>query len=186
MKLMNLLILRSVTALLLGGILVFWSQSAVVYLIMIVGCLFLIPGLISILSYLWARNRGADVRFGFSQILAVGSIFFGISLLINPVLFEKTLMYALGAILVYAGLNEIISLVAAREWTRVPGGFYVIPVLIILLGLFILINPIESANLPFILLGIGCLVYGVTDLVNMIKFRRRNKEVEVVEPEEIL
>ena len=90
-------------------------------------------------------------------------------------------MYALGIILSYAGLSEIIQLVSARQWVRVPGGFYVTPVLVMLLGIFILFNPIESANLPFILLGIGCMVYGLSDMVNVIKFRQRNNDVEELE-----
>jgi len=173
--------LRGITALLIGGLLVFWSQSAVTYLIMAIGCLFLIPGLLSLLAYLRNTSSEGIRRFGWSQMLGVGSILFGLCLIVSPVFFEKSLMYALGIILSYAGLSEIIQLTAARQWVRVPGGFYVTPVLVMLLGIFILFNPIESANLPFIILGIGCMVYGLSDMVNVIKFRRRNSDVEEVQ-----
>jgi len=173
--------LRGITALLIGGLLVFWSQSAVTYLIMAIGCLFLIPGLLSLLAYLRNTSSEGTRRFGWSQMLGVGSILFGLCLIVSPVFFEKSLMYALGIILSYAGLSEIIQLTAARQWVRVPGGFYVTPVLVMLLGIFILFNPIESANLPFIVLGIGCMVYGLSDMVNVIKFRRRNSDVEEVQ-----
>jgi len=160
---------------------VFWSQSAVTYLIMAIGCLFLIPGLLSLLAYLRNTSSEGTRRFGWSQMLGVGSILFGLCLIVSPVFFEKSLMYALGIILSYAGLSEIIQLTVARQWVRVPGGFYVTPVLVMLLGIFILFNPIESANLPFIVLGIGCMVYGLSDMVNVIKFRRRNSDVEEVQ-----
>lgn len=173
--------LRGITALLIGGLLVFWSQSAVTYLIMAIGCLFLIPGLLSLLAYLRNTSSEGTRRFGWPQMLGVGSILFGLCLIVSPVFFEKSLMYALGIILSYAGLSEIIQLTAARQWVRVPGGFYVTPVLVMLLGIFILFNPIESANLPFIILGIGCMVYGLSDMVNVIKFRRRNSDVEEVQ-----
>lgn len=173
--------LRGITALLIGGLLVFWSQSAVTYLIMAIGCLFLIPGLLSLLTYFRKTSPEGTRRFGWSQMLGVGSVLFGLCLIVNPVFFEKSLMYALGIILSYAGLSEIIQLTAARQWVRVPGGFYVTPVLVMLLGIFILFNPIESANLPFIILGIGCMVYGLSDMVNVIKFRRRNSDVEEVQ-----
>jgi len=173
--------LRGITALLIGGLLVFWSQSAVTYLIMAIGCLFLIPGLLSLLAYLRNTSSEGTRRFGWSQMLGVGSILFGLCLIVSPVFFEKSLMYALGIILSYAGLSEIIQLTVARQWVRVPGGFYVTPVLVMLLGIFILFNPIESANLPFIVLGIGCMVYGLSDMVNVIKFRRRNSDVEEVQ-----
>jgi len=175
-------LLRGVTALLIGVLLVFWPQSAVLYLIMVLGCLFLIPGLFSLLAYYRHKSAdGASHRFGWSQVLSVGSILFGLCLIVRPMFFEAILMYALGIILTYAGLSEIIHLVSARQWVRVPGGFYVTPVLVMLVGIFILFNPIESANVPFIILGIGCMVYGLSDMVNVIKFRRRNSDVEEVQ-----
>ena len=173
--------LRGIAALLIGILLVFWSQNAVTYLIMAVGCLFLIPGLLSLLAYFRQTSPEGNRSFGWSQVLGIGSILFGLCLIVSPVFFEKSLMYALGIILSYAGLSEIIQLTVARQWTRVPAGFYVTPVLVMLVGIFILFNPIESANLPFIILGIGCMVYGLSDMVNVIKFRRRNSDVEEVQ-----
>lgn len=173
--------LRGIAALLIGILLVFWSQNAVTYLIMAVGCLFLIPGLLSLLAYFRQTSPEGNRSFGWSQVLGIGSILFGLCLIVSPVFFEKSLMYALGIILSYAGLSEIIQLTVARQWTRVPAGFYVTPVLVMLVGIFILFNPIESANVPFIILGIGCMVYGLSDMVNVIKFRRRNSDVEEVQ-----
>ena len=173
--------LRGIAALLIGILLVFWSQNAVTYLIMAVGCLFLIPGLLSLLAYFRETSPEGNRSFGWSQVLGIGSILFGLCLIVSPVFFEKSLMYALGIILSYAGLSEIIQLTVARQWTRVPVGFYVTPVLVMLVGSFILFNPIESANVPFIILGIGCMVYGLSDMVNVIKFRRRNSDVEEVQ-----
>jgi len=173
--------LRGIAALLIGILLVFWSQNAVTYLIMAVGCLFLIPGLLSLLAYFRQTSPEGNRSFGWSQVLGIGSILFGLCLIVSPVFFEKSLMYALGIILSYAGLSEIIQLTVARQWTRVPAGFYVTPVLVMLVGIFILFNPIESANVPFIILGIGCMVYGLSDMVNVIKFHRRNSEVEEVQ-----
>ena len=173
--------LRGIAALLIGILLVFWSQNAVTYLIMAVGCLFLIPGLLSLLAYFRQTSPEGNRSFGWSQVLGIGSILFGLCLIVSPVFFEKSLMYALGIILSHAGLSEIIQLTVARQWTRVPAGFYVTPVLVMLVGIFILFNPIESANVPFIILGIGCMVYGLSDMVNVIKFRRRNSEVEEVQ-----
>lgn len=172
---------RGIAALLIGILLVFWSQNAVTYLIMAVGCLFLIPGLLSLLAYFRQTSPEGNRSFGWSQVLGIGSILFGLCLIVSPVFFEKSLMYALGIILSYAGLSEIIQLTVARQWTRVPVGFYVTPVLVMLVGIFILFNPIESANLPFIILGVGCMVYGLSDMVNVIKFRRRNSDVEEVQ-----
>ena len=50
-------------------------------------------------------------------------------------------MYVLGAVLVLAGISQIVNLSAARSWTVVPGGFFVIPVLVLIAGIVVLFNP---------------------------------------------
>ncbi len=105
--------------------------------------------------------------------MGLGSLLFGLWLVIMPAFFVGILMYVLGAVLVLAGINQIISLSAARAWTTVPAGFYVIPVLILLAGIVVLFNPFAAATVPFIVLGVSCVVYGVSDLVHGLRFRRK-------------
>ena len=47
-----------------------------------------------------------------------------------------------------------------------PFYFWVCPVLIMLTGLFVILKPMETAELPLIILGWCCLVYGVTEIIN--------------------
>ena len=44
-------------------------------------------------------------------------------------------------------------------WMPVPGGFYVVPVLILLAGLVALFNPTGVRSTAFIIIGISSLVY---------------------------
>ena len=46
-------------------------------------------------------------------------------------------MYVLGAVLVLAGISQIVNLSAARSWTVVPGGFFVVPVLVLIAGVVV-------------------------------------------------
>lgn len=43
--------------------------------------------------------------------------------------------------------------------------FYVVSAIVMLAGIFIFVNPIESAALPVIVLGVSFLVYGVMEAV---------------------
>ena len=52
-------------------------------------------------------------------------------------IFVGILMYVLGAVLVLAGISQIVNLSAARSWTVVPGGFFVIPVLVLIAGIVV-------------------------------------------------
>jgi len=63
----------------------------------------------------------------------------------------------------------------------VPVGYYVMPVLILLAGLVVLLNPFAAAAIPFIILGVSSIVYGVTDIINLIRFKKKEEKTVVQE-----
>ena len=121
---------------------------------------------------LWYLTRGKQNGMSF-PIAGLGSLLFGLWLMIMPAFFVGILMYVLGAVLVLAGISQIVNLSAARSWTVVPGGFFVVPVLVLIAGVVVLFNPFTAATVPFIILGVSSIVYGLSDLVNIIRFRQK-------------
>lgn len=138
-------------------------------------CNFLVPSLISIIGY---YAQAAEVRRRF-PVEGVGSLLFGLWLIIMPGFFADLLTFVLGFILVMGGVQQIASLSAARRWTPVPGGFYVVPVLILLAGLIALFNPTGVRSTAFIIIGITSLVYAVSELINWFKFTRLRPKAPV-------
>ena len=102
-----------------------------------------------------------------------GSILFGAWLVIMPQFFVSILMYVLGALLVLAGAQQLISLVSARKWSTVSYVFYIIPSLILITGVMILAYPFGAAANTFVIFGVACLVYGISELINWYKFSKR-------------
>ena len=114
-------------------------------------------------------------------IVSVGSLLFGLWLMISPAFFVGILMYVLGAVLGFAGISQVLQLVSARGWTQVSFGYYVMPVLILIAGLVVLLNPFAAATVPFIILGVSSIVYGITDIIIGIRFRRKEDKTTVNE-----
>ena len=172
---MNYSIIRCICALVIGVLLVAWPEAAILYLVITIGVLFLVPGLFSLSGYL-IRGKQDGSRF---PIAGLGSLLFGLWLMIMPAFFVGILMYVLGAVLV-------VNLSAARSWTVVPGGFFVIPVLVLIAGIVVLFNPFTAAAVPFIILGVSSIVYGLSDLINIIRFRQKKEpgmpEIEDITP----
>ena len=170
---MNYSIIRCICALVIGVLLVAWPEAAILYLVITIGVLFLVPGLFSLSGYLIRGKQD-------------GSRLFGLWLMIMPAFFVGILMYVLGAVLVLAGISQIGNLSAARSWTVVPGGFFVIPVLVLIAGIVVLFNPFTAAAVPFIILGVSSIVYGLSDLINIIRFRQKKEpgmpEIEDITP----
>lgn len=172
MKSLNGSALRCLFAIALGLIWVLWPEVAVIYLVITIGICFIIPGLFSLFHY-FTREKVEDEPSPMFPIDGAGSILFGAWLVIMPQFFVNILMYILGALLVLAGIQQWISLVSARKWSTVPYGFYVLPTLILITGIMILAYPFESAANTFVIFGVACLVYGISELINWYKFRQR-------------
>ena len=164
--------IRGIFSVLLGALLVLYPGAVSIYFVMLIGALFFVPGLLALIAYLRARSQGQYFPF-----MGLGSLLFGLWLLIMPGFFVYILMYILGAVLVLGGLNTLVGLMQARRHTRVAWGFYVVPVLVLASGIVVLVNPFQVAELPFIVLGAASIIYGLSDMVGAYRFRRTGVEI---------
>ena len=161
--------LRTICALIIGLVLVMFPNEAGDYFVITIGVVFLIPALLSIIGY-FAMSAEERRRL---PIEGIGSLLFGLWLIIMPGFFADLLTFVLGFILVLGGVQQIASLSAARRWMPVRVGFYIIPVLILIAGLVALFNPTGVRSTAFIIIGISSLVYAASELLNWFKFTRR-------------
>lgn len=167
--------LRAVCALVIGLVLVMFPDQAGDYFVITIGVIFLVPSLISIIGY-YAQNSEMRRRF---PIEGVGSMLFGLWLIIMPGFFADLLTFVLGFILVMGGVQQIASLSAARRWMQVPTGFYVVPALILIAGLIALFNPTGVRSTAFIIIGVSSIIYAVFELINWFKFTRRRPKTPI-------
>ena len=193
MKGLSYSFLRAICALVIGLVLVMFPDQAGDYFVITIGIIFLVPSLISIIGY-FAQSTEMRRRF---PIEGVGSLLFGLWLIIMPGFFADLLTFVLGFILVLGGVQQIASLSAARRWMPVRVGFYIIPVLILIAGLIALFNPTGVRSTAFIIIGITSIVYAVSELINWFTFTRKrpkapgtpgasSKAVDNIEDAEIL
>jgi uncharacterized membrane protein HdeD (DUF308 family) len=118
---------------------------------------------------------GAQPTF---PIVGAGSVILGLVLVITPNAFINGLMYMLAAILILGGITQLMSLITARRLGSVPFGYWVCPSLILLTGLFVMVKPMETAQLPLMILGWCSLLYGVIELVNALKIHSLRKAAD--------
>lgn len=168
--------LRAICALVIGLLLVMYPDCAGGYFVITIGVIFLVPSLISIIGY-FVQKEEERRRF---PIEGIGSLLFGLCLIIMSGFFANLLTYILGFILVMGGVQQMASLSVARRWMPVPRGFYIVPVLILLAGLVALFNPTGAQATAFIIIGVSSLVYAVSELINWFKFTRRRPKASVV------
>ena len=163
--------LRAICALVIGLVLVMFPDQAGDYFVITIGVVFLVPSLISIIGY-FAQSRDAEYKRRF-PVEGIGSLLFGLWLIIMPGFFADLLTFVLGFILLMGGVQQIASLWAARRWMTVPGAFYIVPSLILLAGLFSLFNPTGVRSTVFIIIGAASIIYAISELVNWFAFTSR-------------
>jgi len=172
MKAINNITIRIIFALVLGAVLIVWPATAINYLVITIGALFLVPGLISIAGYFLRRRQSSETMF---PIESIGSCLLGLALILIPDFFVGALMYILAAVLILAGFFQIRGLVIVRRQIKIPLGFYIFPVIILITGVVILFNPFKVVETTFMILGIACVAYSISELVNYLKFLRNLK-----------
>lgn len=166
---------RAILAIILGLVLVIWPGTALKYIIMLIGLLFLITGLIAFIISNRNREERQKSLIPFSGI---GSMALGLLLLCLPSTFATIFMFILGFILVIAAVGQFVTLAAARQFGYVSPVSYLFPILILIAGIIVLFDPFTSAESVFILFGITAIFYGVTDLINQYSIRRMRKANE--------
>ncbi|MBR5846371.1 MAG: DUF308 domain-containing protein [Bacteroidaceae bacterium] len=156
----NAQIIRTISTLLVGVLFLVMGDSALSLLIIFVGILFMIPGMVSLITYY--RHRATRPMFPFA---ALGSLLLGLWLAVSPDFFVSIFMYVLGGVLTALGIYQLAGLLTTSRLLPVAWPLYLMPTLVLLLGLFVIFNPFEAAALPFIIIGIGCIISAFNDLV---------------------
>lgn len=169
-------VLRAIFALVIGLVLIMWPNTAINYLIITIGALFLVPGLISIIGYFVKKPSDQKIAF---PLEGIGSVLFGLFLVIIPSFFADILTIILGLILMLGGVQQIASLTRARKWVTVPFLFFIVPTLIFIAGAMVIANPSGTRATALMIVGGTALLYGLFELVNWFKFERHKPESDI-------
>ena len=199
MKILQSSVFRSISAIAIGCLLIKYPDNTVTWITVAIGILFLLSGLISLIVYVHARKNVSEFKIMDMNghviagekptfpIVGVGSLILGAMLALTPNVFITALMYIIGGILILGAINQFMNLVNARKYGKISFGFWVFPSVVLLIGLYVIIKPMAPASMAMLILGWCSLLYGVTELVNSLKFHadkrkfRQAQEVPVAE-----
>lgn len=190
MKLLQSSFFRAICSIVIGILLLKYPDNSVTWLTMAIGILFLLSGIIALISYWTARRHAGEYTITDAEgniisgsqpsfpIVGIGSVILGLTLMLSPDMFVRWLMYILGAMIILGSINQLIVLIAARRFGSIGVFFWIAPIVLLIIGILIFVKPMESAELPLIILGWCMLVYGVTEVINSLmvySLRKRMK-----------
>jgi uncharacterized membrane protein HdeD (DUF308 family) len=193
MKVLRSSIFRAVCAIIVGALLVKYREQTVTWITVLIGVIFLVSGIISITAWFSAKRKGGtgDVDIYDAQgnlltppvppfpIVGLGSVILGAVLALFPNSFVNGLMYILAAMLILGALSQFFSLTAARRFAKIGFVWWIVPTLVLLVGLVAIVKPSFIASAPLLVLGWCMIVYGVVDLIDAIKIHQCRKKLGV-------
>ena len=148
-----------------------WPRLAPNMIIIIIGILFIIPGIVTLINY-WIRKSKEGMKLpSYILIESTGSILLGLCMALIPEFFTAFFMYCLGFLLVLGGITQIISLVNIQRNIPISLYYYITPILILIAGIITVLNPFETQDAILIMFGICAIIYGITELVNYYKLK---------------
>jgi len=190
MKLLQSSIFRALCSIAIGILLLKYPDNSVTWLTMAIGILFLLSGIIALISYWNARRHAGEYTITDAEgniisgsqpafpLVGIGSVILGLTLVLSPDMFVQWLMYILGAMLILGSINQLIVLVVARRYGSIGAFFWIAPILIFIAGIVIFVKPMKSAELPMIILGWCMLLYGVTETINSLMIHSLRKKMK--------
>ena len=199
MKILQSSVFRAISAIAIGILLIKYPDNTVTWITVAIGVLFLLSGVISLVVYVNARKNVSEYKITDAEgnviageqptfpLVGVGSLILGVMLALTPNIFITALMYIIGGILILGAINQFMNLVNGRKYGKIGFGYWVFPSLILLTGLYVIIKPMAPASLAMLILGWCSLLYGVTELINAMKFHadkrklRQAQEIPVAE-----
>lgn len=197
MKVFRSSIFRALCAIVIGALLVKYREQTVTWITILIGVIFLVSGIISLTAWFSAKRKSStgEVDLYDAQgnlltppappfpIVGLGSVILGAVLALFPNGFVNGLMYVLAVILILGALSQFFNLTVARRFARIGIVWWILPTLVLLVGLIAVVRPSSIASAPLLVLGWCMIVYGVVDLINSMKIHQCRKELRKMKNE---
>ena len=170
-------VVRSLSVIVLGVLMVVLREQFLPVIIQFIGAAFVVSGVIALFNLYVIAKRGMSRVLDTVVLGAAGSagVILGAWLLLSPGFFLSLVMTILGVLLLLSGIYQLALLLGAHRRVGVSGYLYIVPVALVVAGVFVIVNPFGAAGLPFLLVGVGAVFAGLSDIVSYFYLLHRRR-----------
>ena len=158
--------LRALLFIAFGVLMILAKADAMELVVKVVAAFVLATGLV---SFFLGYKKKADGTMPLSTVGAVTNIVIAVLLFGFSKGVAGFISYLLGFVLLGFGIFQISVLASVRKSVKVGFGAYVIPLLVALVGLFIIIWPKALGQSIGLVAGIALIAYGISEFVAAFK-----------------
>ena len=171
--------LRATAAIAIGLVMVISRTDAMVLAVRIIAAFLLASGIVSLLvGYKDAQSGNRPLM----SVNGVVDILVALLIFLFPKFVAGLIVYLIGFALLGFGIFQLIALVSANRVMKVGIVAFVMPVLVLLAGAFLLARPAFLGTAVGTVAGIALIVYGVSELLSSWKMKQAMDEYEIKVP----
>lgn len=170
---------RNLVIIFVGIMLVFMNETSMPLLVRIVGVLFFVPAFISLAGLFFSRPGFTAATVTFSTLVNVGSMAFGLWLIISPGMFMGLFLKLIAVALFLASAYRLLFLLRIRRSIAVSWKMCVAPSLSAILSVILFVDPFAVASTVSILLGVCAIFIGVADIFLLLFLENRLHETRL-------
>lgn len=167
-------------AILAAGILliVFHNQNLITTLIVLLGIALMIPCLATLFAVIFRRDKDAQgntikpnkALFASTVITSLCGIGLGTWMILSPSSLVGIMVYLFAAIIIIAGLYQLIMLTIGHRPIKFPWWMYIMPTLMTLAGIVILTTDVKTLESIVVLItGISLVAYAINRFAELFK-----------------
>lgn len=161
--------LRAFVAIAVGIVMVVSRTDAMVLAVRVIAAFLLASGIVSFIVGYRDRQNNQMPLMGVNGIV---DVVIALLIFIFPNFVAGLIVYLIGFALLGFGIFQLIALVSANKVMKVGVMAFVMPVLVLLAGAFLLARPTFIGTAVGTVAGVALIVYGVSELLSSWKMKK--------------
>ena len=160
--------MRALVALAIGIMMVIYPTGALTTVVKIIAAFMIASGVVSLVVGLRDKESGALPLMSFNALI---NLLLAILMFVFAPVIAKFVIYLIGFVLLAFGILQIVAFLGARRVMPVSFGSFVLPIVVTLVGGFILFNPFAESVMT-IIAGSALVLYGVSELLSSWRMKK--------------
>jgi uncharacterized membrane protein HdeD (DUF308 family) len=160
--------MRALVALAVGVMMVVYPASALTTVVKIIAAFMIASGVVSLVVGIRDKDRGALPLMSFNALV---NLLLEILMFVFAPVIAKFVIYLVGFVLLAFGIVQIAAFLGARRIMPVSLGSFVLPIVVTMVGGFILFNPFAESVMT-IIAGSALVLYGVSEFLSSWRMKK--------------
>ena len=174
-KLLKSSIWSSIALVILGFLLIFYSEVTIISISYVIGGILIAIGVIALLKYI--SNINKDIKNEIDIVYGIGTIILGIIVICNPKAIASIIPFVLGILIVINSTAKIdYSFKLRKNKNNLWVSTLIVALVALICGVLLIFNPFAGAEFITKVIGIILVVYAILDIVSTIRISKELKE----------